>query len=128
MSEQRKVLIVQNIHYCSFQKLLSNFEDHVSKQGYHYLKHYVQSKALFHFQKDLLQYLNNQGSGLGLVIVKESIERLDSEIQIISKMGKGTTFYFDLKIENSNYVLKKNPNRKFSDDTIDKKHQEIKLK
>ncbi|TQD40171.1 tetratricopeptide repeat-containing hybrid sensor histidine kinase/response regulator [Haloflavibacter putidus] len=37
-----------------------------------------------------------EGTGLGLSIVKKLLDLMDSEIQVESKLGKGTTFYFDL--------------------------------
>ena len=37
-----------------------------------------------------------QGSGLGLYIVKETIEKLKGEIQVTSTLGAGTTFTFEI--------------------------------
>ena len=48
-------------------------------------------------------YRGNQdstGSGLGLFIVKETIEKLNGSIDVNSEIGKGTSFY--LKIPNLN--------------------------
>ena len=38
------------------------------------------------------------GTGLGLFIVKEIVERMDGKIWAVSEKGKGTTFSFSLKI------------------------------
>ncbi len=40
-----------------------------------------------------------EGTGLGLSIVKNLLEMMDSEIYLDSKEGRGTKFYFDLKLE-----------------------------
>ena len=37
-----------------------------------------------------------QGSGLGLYIVKETIEKLNGEVQVTSELGTGTTFTFEI--------------------------------
>jgi signal transduction histidine kinase len=39
---------------------------------------------------------NSKGSGLGLYIVKETIERISGEITVKSEVGKGTTFEITL--------------------------------
>ncbi len=39
------------------------------------------------------------GTGLGLAITKKLVELFGSEINVISEVGKGSTFYFDLKLE-----------------------------
>ena len=43
---------------------------------------------------------NYQGSGLGLSIVKKLISLFESEIQLQSELGKGTTFNFTIKFKN----------------------------
>jgi len=45
------------------------------------------------------KHLNPIGSGLGLIVVKELINALGSEIKINSVINKGTSFYFDIKIK-----------------------------
>ncbi|MEW7291872.1 tetratricopeptide repeat-containing hybrid sensor histidine kinase/response regulator [Aquimarina sp. 2304DJ70-9] len=40
-----------------------------------------------------------EGTGLGLSIVKNLLEMMESEIHLDSKEGRGTKFYFDLKLE-----------------------------
>src|SRR5206468_111392 len=39
------------------------------------------------------------GTGLGLAIVKQLVEMFDSQIKLESEQGKGTTFYFDLRLQ-----------------------------
>ena len=54
------------------------------------------------------QFLNKNGSGLGLFICKEILSSNGSEIKFSSERGKGTQFWFDIKDENiidpSNYL------------------------
>ncbi|MFN8577380.1 MAG: response regulator [Candidatus Sericytochromatia bacterium] len=45
------------------------------------------------------------GSGLGLSIIKKLIERMGSRIEVESKIGVGSKFFFYLELENSNKVL-----------------------
>lgn len=42
------------------------------------------------------------GTGLGLAIVKRILSLLDAEIKVKSKLGEGSTFYFDLTAKLSN--------------------------
>ncbi|OED36589.1 hypothetical protein AB832_05605 [Flavobacteriaceae bacterium (ex Bugula neritina AB1)] len=59
-----------------------------------------ENKKEFVFNKfsQVNRELNKQeGTGLGLSIVKNILQLMDSEINLISKEGEGTTFYFDLK-------------------------------
>jgi len=50
------------------------------------------------------QKLNKYGSGLGLSIIKEILEENNSSLNIKSKKGEGSEFYFDL-IDNDNNVF-----------------------
>ena len=58
------------------------------------------------------EYLNKNGSGLGLYICKEILETNKSKINCISEKGKGTEFYFDLideeDIINPSFLLNDN--------------------
>jgi signal transduction histidine kinase len=38
----------------------------------------------------------NDGAGLGLYIVKEAIDKLNGNIEVVSKMGQGTTFVIEI--------------------------------
>lgn len=41
---------------------------------------------------------NEKGTGLGLILCKEFIEKHNGEIRVESKIGKGTTFTFSIPI------------------------------
>ncbi len=45
------------------------------------------------------EFNKSEGTGLGLSIVKNLLEMMDSKINLDSKEGRGTKFYFDLKLE-----------------------------
>lgn len=50
---------------------------------------------------------NNQfGTGLGLIVVKELTLRLGAHLEFFSEYGKGTTFWFKIKPEESNKQIK----------------------
>jgi signal transduction histidine kinase len=42
---------------------------------------------------------NSEGSGLGLYIVKETLEKIQGEIRVQSEVGKGTEFVITLPVE-----------------------------
>jgi len=64
------------------------------------------------------QSLNSQGSGLGLVIVKETLEALGSKIQCKSKINEGSTFYFDIVVPPQNNVECKDQSKNSSCETL----------
>jgi two-component system sensor histidine kinase NblS len=39
-----------------------------------------------------------EGTGLGLSIVRNIVEKHNSKVQLVSEVGKGTTFWFDLRV------------------------------
>ncbi|WP_081414604.1 response regulator [Aquimarina muelleri] len=45
------------------------------------------------------EFNKSEGTGLGLSIVKNLLEMMGSQIHLDSKEGRGTRFYFDLKLE-----------------------------
>jgi PAS domain S-box-containing protein len=47
---------------------------------------------------------NSVGSGLGLYIVKEIVEKLNGKIEVESEIGKGTTFHIQLPNSKQNYI------------------------
>ena len=49
--------------------------------------------------------LNNHGSGLGLLIIKEILHKMNSDIKFVSELGVGTTFWFDLEINSTITLL-----------------------
>jgi signal transduction histidine kinase len=53
---------------------------------------------------------NAKGSGLGLYIVKETVDKLGGQIQMQSEYGKGTTFTITVP----NFLNKKFPLRRFT--------------
>lgn len=52
------------------------------------------------YQAPSNQAHNINGSGLGLYIVKEFVERLGSTLKYASELGQGSSFYFELEIAN----------------------------
>ena len=50
-------------------------------------------------QVDDSERARRQGTGLGLAICSRLIHMMDSEVQVQSKVGEGSTFYFTIKLE-----------------------------
>ena len=55
--------------------------------------------AIFESFSQLNTEEKQEGSGLGLSIVKGLLELMDSSIKVESELGKGATFYFDLGLK-----------------------------
>lgn len=51
------------------------------------------------FDRLLAEHSKIEGTGIGLSITKQLIERMDGKIGVNSKIGKGTTFWIELPIE-----------------------------
>jgi signal transduction histidine kinase len=77
-----------------------------------------QNKLFKPFEMGSLGYINNdQGSGLGLSIVKDMTKKLGEEIQFLSKINMGSEFWFripfeSLNVSEDNLVFNTSNNRK----------------
>ncbi|WP_158859227.1 sensor histidine kinase [Lunatibacter salilacus] len=56
-----------------------------------------QKHQVFNFFKRLNSPQQYEGTGMGLAMVKKSIERMGGEVWLESEEGKGSTFYFTIK-------------------------------
>ena len=57
-------------------------------------------KLFLNFERlEIKRNRNIEGTGLGIPITKELLERMDSFLEVKSEYGKGSTFYFNLKQE-----------------------------
>jgi signal transduction histidine kinase len=65
----------------------------------------TQIRNLFHFGRDAMNCVstrgtaNESGSGLGLIVCKEMLEKHGSALHIESEEGKGSKFWFELRID-----------------------------
>ena len=61
----------------------------------------VEQNEIFKEFGNLIKTSKFAGTGLGLNIVTKLLKEMDSKIQLESKTGKGSNFYFELKLETS---------------------------
>ncbi|MEX0813459.1 MAG: ATP-binding protein [Chitinophagales bacterium] len=59
-----------------------------------------QRQDVFNLFKRLNDHQQYEGSGMGLAMVKKSIERMGGEVWLESTLGEGTTFFFTLPKQN----------------------------
>ena len=88
---------VKKVRDVDESKILLRFEVEDTGEGISKEK----QKGIFdNFSQGSLQ-INRKfgGTGLGLSIVKNLLNLMESEIHLDSELGKGSTFYFDLKFE-----------------------------
>jgi signal transduction histidine kinase len=58
-------------------------------------------KIFMPFEQVGSNHRQSEGTGLGLAISQKLLELMNSEIQVLSKPGEGSTFWFDLDIQES---------------------------
>lgn len=77
----------------------------------------MQEKIFDSFEQGSIQ-INREygGTGLGLSIVKSLLGLFGSRIQLRSELGKGSTFYFDLKFTCKDRMLEDNPSEILQED------------
>ncbi|WP_175494516.1 response regulator [Oribacterium sp. WCC10] len=85
-----------------FEKIDDNYENltvHVIDTGIG-VKPEDQKRLFVDFERfDEQNHRTTQGSGLGLSIVQRLLEMADSKLEFTSEYGKGSDFYFTVKIE-----------------------------
>ena len=66
----------------------------VKDEGVGIKPEYIDKLFDFGFSKTRISKSNERGSGLGLILCKEFVEKNNGEIKVESEKGKGSTFYF----------------------------------
>ncbi|MEN8121498.1 MAG: HAMP domain-containing sensor histidine kinase, partial [Bacteroidota bacterium] len=66
----------------------------VKDEGFGIKPEYIDTLFDFGFSKTRIGKSNERGSGLGLILCKEFVEKNNGEIKVESEMGKGSAFYF----------------------------------
>ena len=100
-----------SISYSIVENILENYDRSVIKNG-KYSKISIQDFGIGINQEDIeklfridstysnIGTFNEQGSGLGLILCKDFIEKHKGNIWIESELGKGTTVHFTLPLNN----------------------------
>ncbi|MEQ8238684.1 MAG: PAS domain S-box protein [Cyclobacteriaceae bacterium] len=75
------------------------------------------TEIIFEVFKQAENYITREfgGSGLGLSITKNLLHLMGSEIKLQSELGKGSTFYFDLKLKVSSIKKLSNPKARINE-------------
>ena len=79
------------------QIMKNEFLISISDNGIGIKKEIIDSIFTINKEKKQKGTANESGTGLGLVICKEFVEKMGGKIWVESQLGKGTTFFFTLK-------------------------------
>ncbi|RLD63698.1 MAG: hypothetical protein DRI95_11395, partial [Bacteroidetes bacterium] len=75
----------------------SKYQFAVKDEGIGIKPEYIDTLFDFGFSKTRISKSNERGSGLGLILCKEFVEKNNGEIKVESEKGKGSTFYFTVQ-------------------------------
>ncbi len=81
----------------SCEDLGSKYQFAVKDEGIGIKPEYIDTLFDFGFSKTRISKSNERGSGLGLILCKEFVEKNNGEIKVESEKGKGSTFYFTVQ-------------------------------
>lgn len=78
----------------SSEDMGSMYQFAVKDEGVGIKPEYIDKLFDFGFSKTRINKSKEKGSGLGLILCKEFVEKNNGEIKVESEQGKGSTFYF----------------------------------